>query len=110
MAGAREPNPVLQIINLRDLKLTEDQVTRLVVRHAQRAEHGAGECRDEGRGKRRRQSGHGCPQRLRPALEKVQANQQAALRKAQVPSARPGGAAAEDRTAEQADWGEEDAG
>jgi hypothetical protein len=81
--------PVLQIINLRDtLKLTEEQVTKLQVvsdtLNAQNME--LAEVVRKGPRERGRQSGHGGSERA-PAvrsLEKVQANQQAALRKAQA--------------------------
>ena len=81
-------NPVLQIINLRDtLKLTEDQVTRLKVvsdtLNAQNMAQASVVMKDvESAGANPDMAALNA--RLRPALEKVQANQQAALRKAQA--------------------------
>lgn len=81
-------NPVLQIINLRDtLKLTEDQVARLRVvadsLNAQNTELAETVRKDvEGAGANPDMAALNA--RLRPALEKVQANQQAALRQAQA--------------------------
>lgn len=81
-------NPVLQIINLRDsLKLSEEQVARLRVvsdtLNAQNTELAETVRKDvEGAGANPDMAALNA--RLRPALEKVQANQQAALRKAQA--------------------------
>jgi hypothetical protein len=81
-------NPVLQIINLRDsLKLTEDQVTRLKVvsdtLNAQNMAQASVVMKDvESAGANPDMAALNA--RLRPALEKVQANQQAALRQAQA--------------------------
>jgi len=81
-------NPVLQIINLRDtLKLTEEQVTKLRVvsdtLNAQNMELAEVVRKDlEGAGANPDMAALNA--RLRPQLEKVQANQQSALRQAQA--------------------------
>jgi hypothetical protein len=81
-------NPVLQIINLRDsLQLSEDQVTKLQLvsdtLNAQNTELAEAVRKDvEGAGANPDMAA--LNSRLRPALEKVQANQQAALRQAQT--------------------------
>ncbi len=81
-------NPVLQILNLRDtLKLSEEQVTRLTVvsdtLNAQNMEL-AEAVRTDVASAGANPDMAALNARLRPVLEKVQANQQAALRQAQA--------------------------
>jgi hypothetical protein len=81
-------NPVLQILNLRDtLKLTPEQVTKLQVvsdtLNAKNMEMAQAVLKDvESAGANPDMAALNA--RLRPVLEKVQANQQAALRQAQA--------------------------
>jgi hypothetical protein len=81
-------NPILQIINLRDsLKLSEEQLARLRVvsdtLNKQNTELAETVRKDvEGAGANPDMAALNA--RLRPALEKVQANQQAALRQARA--------------------------
>jgi anthranilate phosphoribosyltransferase len=81
-------NPVLQILNLRDtLELTPEQVTKLQVvsdtLNAKNMEMAQAVLKDvESAGANPDMAALNA--RLRPVLEKVQANQQAALREAQA--------------------------
>jgi hypothetical protein len=81
-------NPVLQIINLRDtLRLTEEQVTKLqVVSDSLNGQNTAlaETVRKDVEGAGANPDMAALNARLRPALEKVQANQQSALRLAQA--------------------------
>ena len=81
-------NPVLQIINQRDsLKLTEEQVTKLqMVSDSLNAKNTAlaDEVRKDVESAGANPDMAALNARLRPQLEKVQANQQAALRQAQA--------------------------